>query len=119
MNEALSGSLSVGYVRVYEGALTESQVAAAFESTRGQFGRDGGGDTTVPIIAGVGRAANGNVELSIDTIAGRNHTVQFSLDLATWNDIESFMGDGTPLVYTDDDAGRVGGEEGYYRIVIE
>ncbi len=119
VNEDLSGSLSVGFVRIYDGALTDAEIASAFAENAATFieGGGGGGDTAL-VIGAVALAADGAIAFEIATEAGQDYNVEFSTDLENWAVVATINGDGNPATFSDNDAGRVGAEEGYYRISL-
>lgn len=116
VNEALSGSLSVGYVRIYDGALTDAEIATAFELTQPNFAGGGGGPEGPFVIDAIARDDANNVSLSFITVAGTTYAIQYSEDLVTWTDIMSIDGDGSPASFSDTDAARIASAEGYYRV---
>lgn len=69
-------------------------------------------DGSVPEITGVSISAEG---VALQLPAGTTYEIEYSADLVTWEVIASdVIGS-----YADDDAGRAGGETGYYRGVVK
>ena len=119
MNEALSGSLSVGLVRIYDGALTADELAAAYNETKANFTGGGGGvdPTGTFVIDTIARnEANNEVSLAFQTEVGVTYTVQHSQDLVIWTDIMTINGNGASASFSDTDAVRIASTLGYYRV---
>ncbi|MFT4638343.1 MAG: hypothetical protein ACI8T1_001663 [Verrucomicrobiales bacterium] len=73
---------------------------------------DVGDPVIVPEITGVSISADG---VALQLPAGTTYEIEYSADLVTWEVIASdVIGS-----YADDDAGRAGGETGYYRGVVK
>ena len=119
VNEALSGSLSVGLVRIYDGALTADELAAAYNETKANFTGGGGGvdPTGTFVIDTIARnEANNEVSLAFQTEVGVTYTVQHSQDLVIWTDIMTINGNGASASFSDTDAVRIASTLGYYRV---
>ncbi len=63
------------------------------------------------------RTANG-LEITWSSSAGTNYDVEFSTDLQSWTKINEAViaSAGASTAFEDTDAGRTGGDEGYYRV---
>jgi hypothetical protein len=100
-------------VRIYNEALTDTQITALFADSSG-----GGGIVDPPSptagISDVVRGGDGSA-ISFSFPAGTTYDVQYSTNLIDWEVIDSDVtGD-----YTDSDAGRAGAASGYYRGVAK
>ncbi len=114
VNEALSGSLSIGFVRIYDGALSDDEIAAVFAENQEVFlPRDSIGGFVISAIA---RSEDNGIDIAVMTEAGVEYSLQYSEDLITWVDVTSIIGDGSLALLSDDDASRVNRGSGYYRV---
>ena len=107
----LKGSLSIANVRVFAVALADDAILADFQESGADFGRDGGGAPgTLAEISGITAGADG---VSLQLPAGVTADIEFSTDLVNWESIATGISDS----FDDNDAGRTGGDAGYYRAV--
>ncbi len=118
----IRGSLTIAKVRIYDGALSDADIASNFNMEAVSFGRDL--VSVEPerlgfIIETVTRGLGGQVALSFPTEAGVNYGVQYSETLDSWAEIAVILGDGNPAIFSDEDGARIGIDTGYYRIALQ
>ncbi len=112
-NEGWSGLIDE--VALWDRALSEAEVLEVFQLGEGGRGLDSGrGDPPVTEIGGIGIAPGAEAgSLTLTWPSGTSTTVEHSRDLVSWETIAQDIADG---LYTDSDAGRTGGRQGYYRL---
>ncbi len=106
-------------VAIWDRVLTPEEIEALAEPPPDGGGDPGGDRDPGFAISEVSRLANNDVSLGWQTEAGVTYVVEYSTTLdGDWQVVETIEGDGNLMSFVDDDAARVGLNEGYYRLSV-